>query len=182
MSVRNKIFEYFFIWAIVSAAVFFYVVPKFTQSLVDLQNSHQAQIDQLNKLQAQASNLHKMQIDLDTIAQDPVQPSDLFKSDVHLVNEFKYLEDVAAKTNNKLELTVSGTVEQELPAEGTVSGLVTVPYSMNLIGTYQNVTTFVKYMENAYFLSPISGLNLNKHTATPGQIEANILTNTFITK
>ena len=115
----KKIYAIAFGWLVLTVVVFSFIVPKFYQSMTDLHNSHEAQIKTLQDLSAQVDALQKIQDDLTKADKQDVRPSDLFTSDIHLVNEIKSIEQFAAKSNVAETLTVTGTADKAQPVQGS---------------------------------------------------------------
>ncbi len=181
MPIKQKIYFNVILSVLLLGAIFGYVLPKMSNSLIALQNSHQSQIIKLKQLNEQARSLTKMNEDLSVLNQMPVKPSDFFTSDATLVNEIKTIEDVAAKTNSTMTLSISGTADKAV-AVNSASGLSQVSYSVSLKSTFPDTVRFIKYMEHRYFISPITGINISGDPDNKGGITATILSNFYIYK
>lgn len=181
MGIKQKIYFNTIISILLLGAMFGYIFPKMSKSLVDLQNSHQSQIIKLKQLNEQAKSLSKMNEDLQAVAAMSIKPADFFTSDATLVNEIKTMEEVAAKTKSVMTLSISGTADKAL-AVSSASGLSQVPYAVTLKTTFPDLIRFIKYMENRYFISPISGLNISGDEDKQGGVSATILSSFYIYK
>lgn len=181
MNVTKKIILIIVAWLVVTAAVFLYVLPKVGDSLIALQNSHQDQINQLSLLQAQTKNLTQMQADLDVINKKSIKPDDLFPIDVSLVNQLKFIENIAQQTNNQLTIQITGSENQATPVSGSLSHLLQSPYSIKIVGTFPDAVNFIQQMETSYFISPIAGINMSEATDTK-LLTTQILTNAYLRK
>lgn len=172
MKPNTKIVLSIFIWLVLTAGLFFYAIPKMSKSLTDLRQGHKEQLDALNKLKAQAASLERMRQDLDSQKKQKVLPSDLFSDDLNLVNEIKQMEDNAAKSNVKTTLAISESADKAKPLVGSLSGLVVIPYNLKVAGDFPSFVQFVKYMENSFFVSPFSGMNITvgKETGMESQL------------
>ncbi len=179
MQSNRKIYIYIILNIIVFVVMFKFVLPKMANSLVALQNSHQAQISKLNQLNDQLKSLSKMNEDLSSLNELKVKPENFFTSDATLVNEIKSIEDAAVLTNTELDLAISGTADKakSIPS---LSNLVQVPFTMALKGAYPNVVRFVKYMENRYFIAPISSINISADEESEGTVIATFQSNFYL--
>ena len=163
MTVQGKINSYVLGLLAATAFAFFYVLPKIADSLIGLQNAHKQQESQLQSLNDQVKGLEAMQRDLDVIKSMPVQPKDLFtpySADAKLVNEIQALEAAAAKTNNHMTLDITGSADKAR-AYPSASGLVAVPYTLALDGSFPDAVRFLEYFENSFFISPISDITVS---------------------
>jgi Tfp pilus assembly protein PilO len=179
MTPTKKIALMIFIWLLLTGAAFTFLFPKMAISLVDLQSSHQQQIDHLKDLQEQVQALQKTQDDLSRLSSQSVKPTDLFTSDLHLVNEIKQIEQYAQKNNLIETLTVSGTADKAAAVQ-SASGLYQVPYSIVLKGAFPGVIDFIQYLENSYFISPVNGISVIFNS--PGNVSATIVSNFYISR
>ena len=179
MSPTKKITIVVLVWIILTGVMFVMVIPRLSNGLIALQSNHQDQINQLADLKEQVQALKNIQDDLIKVNAQPVKPSDLFTSDLHLVNEIKKIEDFAAKTNLTETLTVSGTADKAQPVQ-SASGLSVVPYSIILKGPFPNEVNFVKYLENSSFISPV--ISFNVLYSQPNNSTMTILTNFYLSK
>ena len=148
------------IWVVATAALFFFVMPRFSDNLTELQTSHQQQADTYNSLRAQAASLQKMQQDLDSLKNEKIQPSDFFSNDLQLVNEIKQLETNAINSNVVTTLTIPVSADKAATLKGSESGLFVVPYSLKVVGQFPDLLKFLEYQENSFFIAPVDGINL----------------------
>lgn len=177
MTPSRKIIFTVFIWALLTGAVFGFVLPKLSKGLIDLQASHEKQIAQLKDLQEQVQALKKIQEDLNKIDSQEVKPTDLFTSDIRLVNEIKKIESYAQKAGLAETLTVTGTADKA-QAVASKSGLSQVPYTISLKGPFPGVVNFILYLENSSFISPVNAITVLY--TEPNNVTASILTNFYI--
>ncbi|MDB4939605.1 MAG: hypothetical protein JWO40_30 [Candidatus Doudnabacteria bacterium] len=177
MSPTKKITLTVLIWVILTGAIFTLVMPRLSKGLISMQNNHQDQISQLADLKEQVQALKNIQGDLTKVNTLPIKPSDLFTSDLHLVNEIKEIEQYAEKTNLTETLTVSGTADKAQSVQ-SASGLSQVPYSIVLKGPFPNEVTFMKYLENSSFISPVVSFSVLYFQ--PNNATMTILTNFYI--
>jgi hypothetical protein len=179
MTPLKKIYILAGCWLVLTIAVFSFVAPRLSASMISLENSHEAQIKKLQDVTAQVDALQKIQDDLAKAAKQDVKPSDLFTSDIRLVNEIKSIEQFAAKSNVAESLTVTGTADKAQVVPGA-SGLIMVPYTIVLKGTFPGAVNFMRYLENAYFMSPVNAYSMLYNEQ--GSITATILTNFYLYK
>jgi hypothetical protein len=180
MAPKNKIYISIAIWIALTAAVFGFIAPKLSSGIIALQSSHEKQLTEYNKLTDELQALKKAQEDFNKVEKQDVKPTDLFTSDLKLVNEIKMIEQMAAKTSLTPALTITGTADKAVSVKESVSGLSMVPYSINLKGSFLNVVSFLKYLENSTFISPVNALTVTHDDN--GNVNANILTNFYIYK
>ena len=177
MNINQKITWYLLVFLAITAAIFFFLAPMFESNLYSLQGKYQDQENQLSALTAQASSLRQIQDDFSKINQMSVKPVDLFSTDVSLVEQFKYIENLATVTNVNLELAITGTADNAQSIKNVKSKLITIPYTIKVQGNFPNIINFIKNFENSYFISPISGLAITKDTTGLG---ATILSNVYL--
>lgn len=120
------------------------------------------------------------QKDLKDLAAKPLQPDNFFSQDVRLVKEIKTLEGAADQFDVTLELKVAGTVNQGLPVKGTTSGIVSIPYTMSVTGTFSNVVMFLDKIEHLSFVTHVGALTVN--AADKGAVKATIAATFFLQK
>jgi len=182
MSVETKIYVTIFVWLVLSVASLFFVFPKFADGLVALQQTHQSQIDEYNNLKVQIQSLRNMQDELAKISQQPIQPKDLFTSDVKLVKEIQRVENAANSSGLEMALSISGSASTAQAYPGSLSKLLKIPYAVTLNGGFAGVVQFLKYLENSYFISPIGGFDISAgDSALPNKsVTARINSNFFI--
>ncbi len=179
MAPLKKIYITAAIWAGLTGLVLGVVVPKQQKGLVTLQESNADQIDKLKDLREQVKTLQKIQEDLAKVEQQEVKPNDFFTGDTRLVNEIKTIELFALKSNLLETLTISGTADKATAVQ-SLSGLAQIPYSISLQGSFPNVVKFIKYLENAYFISPVNALSVTY--SEQGSVKATVLTNFYLYK
>lgn len=160
MKPTSKIYIAVALWLVVTGAVFGFGLPKLFGGLTELQNSHQQQTDQYNQLRAQAASLETMKKDIDALKQQQVQPSDFFSTDLHLVNEIKQLETDASKSNVKTSIVIPGSADKAEVLKGSTAGLLVIPYTLKVTGDFPSLVTFLSYMQNNFFISPVTGINI----------------------
>ncbi len=154
----NKLYAWIFGWLALSGLVLFWALPSFADNLTKLQYDHRTQIDELQKLEEQVRNVNQMQRDLNTLKDKQIQPEDFFTSDIRLVNEIQHIESAARVSGVSESLALSGTADktQQVPS---ASNLYAVPYVINLKGSYPSIVAFVEYLENSYFVAPVSAVS-----------------------
>jgi Tfp pilus assembly protein PilO len=179
-SAKNKIIVVLIIWLTVSAAMFLFFF-----NLLDNQN--QATLDSMAQerkdlvvLQAQDASYKKAQADLQELAGKPLQPQDFFTSDTSLVYEIQTLENLAAKYNLKMQIGgVAGTVNSLMSA-GTVTPIVTVPYSISLNGDFFQVVNFIESLEHLSFIT--NPTNISIEASDNGNVSASMTANFYLRK
>lgn len=184
MNLQAKIYSYVLALLAVSAFAFFYLFPMLANGLIQLQNTHKDQLSKIKSLDEQVKALQAMQRNLDDIAKMPVQPKDLFapySADVTLVDEIQSLENSAVKTNNTMKITINGSAQGAQPYP-SASGLVSIPYIINLNGTYPQTVRFLEYLENSFFISPVQQITISRNGDKAGTVNTKITTMFFLQK
>lgn len=171
----NKIFIGLFIWIVVTAGMLFIALPKLGGVITHSQETKAAQYAELEKLRQETRVLQKLQEDIDNIKRQPVQPEDFFTRDVKLVHEIQHEEEIAAQTGNKIKLTISGTADKAQNVQSS-SVLFQVPYTITLQGRFDGLIKFLDLLENSYFISPVTGLNIQ---TSAGEGDTNVTTTIF---
>jgi hypothetical protein len=177
MTPVNKILTALGVWAAITAGMLFFVLPKLGGVITHTQETKATQYAELEKLRQQTRVLQKMQEDLNNIKRQPVQPEDFFTRDVKLVHEIQHEEEIAAQTGNKIKLTISGTADKAQNIQ-SASALFQVPYTITLQGRFDGLIKFLDLLENSYFISPVSGLNIRTNT-DESDPNANIVTTIY---
>jgi hypothetical protein len=166
-------------WLVATGLIFGFAFPRLTNSLVDLRQSHEKQVTELHSLQAQALALEKMQSDLQQAENQEIKLSSFFTSDVTLVHEVQRIEEIANKTNMTETLTLTGSSDKAQVVQSQ-SGLLSVPYTLNLHGSFLNYLNFLKYFENSYFISPVNAMTINFDV--PGSVNVTLQSNFLLRK
>lgn len=178
MSAKNKIIILLLGWLFVSGLMIFYlfkILDNANQQTLSLMD-HDRQ--SLAMLEAEDKNFKQAQSDLQKLAQEPMSPAGFFSRDITLVKEIETLENMQQKYGVKMTLSgVSGTVNT-LPAAPTASPIVVTPYGISLTGTLTQVVNFIEALENAAFVTDISGLSLS--TAGQNQVNATLSANFYL--
>lgn len=171
-SVKNKIVLIIVAWLMLSCVMFFYLF-----SILDASNNNSLlAMDQQNKelavLNAERDSYNNAKADLDKISKEQISPDSFFSKDVALVNEIKTLESWAQKLNVQMQLSgVSGTINT-LPKAKTATSIGTVPYSVNLVGSFTDIVNFIEVLENLNFITNINTLSIS--ALDKGQVSLNL--------
>jgi Tfp pilus assembly protein PilO len=180
-SYKNKIIVSTTLLIVTYLALFGYVFP-----MVDKKN--EAQIAKVTEKKTEYQNLLSEkksfelgQRDLKLIASKAYQPKDLFNTDKFLVNAVEQLEQAARLSDVSFALQVAGKTDS-ITAKGqkTASGLVIIPYSMDVKGSFGNVVAFMERLEHMPFITHSQGVDLSNQPNN--QVGALIKAQFFIRK
>lgn len=184
MSPKSKIYAYLFVWVAATAAMFAYIMPHQRSSMLSLQNSHKQQIEDLSRLTQQVRNLTQIENDLKSVEKGEVKPRDFFGRDADLVGNIKTIEEIAKLTSNAVATSISGSADSAEQYAQSASKFYSIPYSVRISGSFSGAVNFLRYFENSYFVSPISGLNISAAGADSKdpKIKTTILSNFFVVR
>lgn len=112
------------------------------------------------ELRQQQQNIQLAQKDLKQVAEEKTAPDDLFSRDETLVKEISQLEARASTFGLQFTLSVAGTVAQAPKAQVT-SELVTIPFNMQLQGSFDRVVQFLDSLEHAGFVLTVRSLTVS---------------------
>jgi Tfp pilus assembly protein PilO len=98
--------------------------------------------------------------DLEKMQKQTVKPQDFFSRDITLVNEIRTLEKLGEEMNVEFQLTgLSGTVKNAAKAKSQ-GEIVSLPFSMNIVGSLEDCVAFLKTVENLGFIVSVSGISV----------------------
>lgn len=127
------------------------------------------------ELRQQQQNIQLAKKDLKQVSDEKIAPDDLFSTDETLVEEISQIESQASKLNLALTLSVAGTVAQASKAQVT-SDLVTIPFSMQVQGSFGHVVQFMDALEHAGFVLTVRSINV---TSTSSASDADAVTSSL---
>jgi len=180
LSAKYKIFVVLATWVVVGLILQLYVYKILDKSNVAMVGKIEQQNREMSVLDAERISFEKAQEDLDILAKKPLQPEELFSKDVTLVNEVKYLENLANIIGVDIALSgLSGTVKSASKAK-TSGDLIVVPYSMNISGSFSKIVDFIETFENLPFITVLDGMSLT--TLGEGEVSANLRANFYLKK
>lgn len=160
LSAKNKIYMLVVGWFVCCVLVFMYGFSFLDNSNESLVTKHADQQKKLAMLQAEIESYKQAQVELDKVAKQKYRPDDLFSQDVSLVNELKNLEDLAKMHNVGLVIGgLSGTLRNAQKAK-TQSEVFTVPYSLYVTGSYQDVAAFLENIEHLRFITTVNSVSI----------------------
>ena len=117
------------------------------------------------ELRQQQQNIQLAKKDLKQVSEERIAPDDLFSRDETLVGEISQIEARASQLGLELTLSVAGTVAQAPKAQVT-SDLVTIPFSMQLRGSFGHLAQFLDWLEHAGFVLTVRSLNVTSTSST----------------
>lgn len=160
MSNRSKMFVWLALGVVCAGVGFGVVFPRLGKSNGALAATMLARRKQLLELQAERKSFERAQKDLATLAEKPHQPDNFFTTDVKVVQEIRDLEDLSRSLDLVLALSVSGTVGSA-PKAKTISDIYTIPFTMQVSGSFSNLTAFLDTTEHAAFPLYVRSVNLS---------------------
>lgn len=141
-----------------------------------------AQLDQILtqkknvlELRQQQQNIQLAKKDLKQVSDEKTAPDDLFSRDETLVKEISQLEERASKFGLQLTLSVAGTVALA-PKAQVSSDLVTIPFTMQLLGSFTHVVEYLDSLEHAGFVLTVRSLSVSSASsaADPEAVSASL--------
>lgn len=178
MSYKKKISVLIALLAIITVALFAYGFGLTDSANNTLAANILESRKQLEELKSEQRNFQLGKQDLESLLSKPFKPENFFSTDVSLVNEIRTLESVAQAVDINLSLSVSGTVGNA-PRAQTVTELKTIPFTMQITGSFDNAIKFLDTVEHLAFITNIQALNVTP--ATKGQV-AMVMTGNFFVK
>lgn len=169
---KNKIILTTFFWLVFCCAMVFYgfkiVETGNTQLLFQISEAKKEQ----GFLKAERDSFVLAQKDLENLKAEKLQPENFFSQDTSLVNELEFLENLQNELGVKISVSgVSGTSKTAAKAK-TQSEIVTIPYSINVTGSFSRVVDFIEVLENLPFASSVNSLSFS--VADQNQVNASI--------
>lgn len=160
-SAKIKIYGALFFWFMLTVSMASFGFGVVEKSTLELNRKYSDQMLELNMLKSESLSFNLSKSDLEDLRSKPLQPEDFFSRDETLVNEIKFLEDLTKKLNLEYGISgISGTVKSAGKAKASTTGLITIPYSISISGSFDSVSAFIKTMENLPFANQISSVNM----------------------
>lgn len=160
LSPRIKLFISIFFFAAFAAAMF-----SFGYNVMEGRN--QARLDVVNQktlellvLQREQQNFEQGKRDLSNLLEKPYPPQDLFSKDTRVVAEIRELEELAARYSLDFTLQVAGSSAAAPKAVGVSGDLVQIPYSVTLIGGFNNILKYIEASEHTSFINPAYAIDI----------------------
>lgn len=139
-------------------AIFAALMFTYGYGVLDTRNA--AQLDLVTKQNLELQVLKKEQLnfeqgkkDIASLSQKTFPPQDLFSKDTKVVKEIKLLEDLAKQYSLQFDLQVSGTTSTAQKVAGTSGGLLLVPYTVTIMGSFNNIQKYVEAAEHTPFIN-----------------------------
>ncbi len=153
-SAKNKIFLGIFVWLILCFIMFGWVFKKFRLSNQVILESLAVLKKEEAILEAERQSFLQARNDLDKLSKAALQPTDFFSKDITL-------ENIAKDLSVQMNLSgVSGTTKSG-QAAGTKTDMIRIPFSLSLQGSLANVVSFMEYLENLEFITPVQTVSIN---------------------
>lgn len=108
---------------------------------------------ELAVLEREQRNFEQAKRDLASLEEKTYPPQDLFSKDTRVVKEIKELETLAQLYNLKFVLTVTGTSDEAVKAQGVSGQLLVVPYQVSIEGAYKNILRYMEAAEHTTFIN-----------------------------
>ena len=164
MNYRSKIIVGIGCVLIVCAGLFVFVYPMLSHSNDALALQLDERKKEFENLNSEKKSIEQGQRDLNSMEGKPLQPKDFFSSDKTLVSEVKMIESIAADYNVELQLRVSGTTTAALTVPKTTSGLISVAYTMDVPGSFNNFVRFLDALEHLPFVTQVRTIQITAVT------------------
>lgn len=143
---------------VVYGALFGYIFPMLASHNQALLADMELRKKEFEDLQSEKRSFELGQRDIKVLAGKPYQPEELFNTDKRVVKEIEQLESIAAENNIKLQLQVTGTSDKAIKVPKTVSGVLSVPYILNLTGEFGDLVAFIERLEHLSFVTHVQGV------------------------
>lgn len=114
--------------------------------------------NQLLQLEGERESFERGREDLKNLENYVYQPSNLFTTDVDLVEELKVMERLATESKVEIDFSVSGTVGEAVQAK-TISELYLVPFRLDITGQFSDIVHFMERLEKAKFVMHSQSMN-----------------------
>lgn len=153
LSSRIKLFISIFIFATFAALMF-----SFGYNILEARNQERLNfINQknleLSVLQREQQNFEQGKRDLANLMEKPYPPADLFSKDTRVVSEIRELEELASRYSLDFTLSVAGSSASAPKAVGVTGELLQVPYSVTVIGGFNNILKYIEASEHVSFVN-----------------------------
>jgi hypothetical protein len=135
---------------------------------------------ELDVLQREQKSFEQGKIDLAALDKSSYPPDELFSRDTKLVKEIQQLEAAAQTYVLDMDLRVTGTVKSATKVHGTTAELYSIPYTLNLDGSVDNVLMFVQKMEHLPFITHVKTISIR--AVSDDEVKATINPQFFIKK
>ncbi len=138
---------------------------------------------ELEVLQREQKSFEQGKKDLSILEASQYPPDELFSSDTKVVKEIWQLEQAAQRYGLDLQITVAGTIKEAKPVDAAGSGLIAVPYSLSVRGTFENIMLYMQLAEHMPFVTHSKNLSITVSEDEDGDDEAKaIFTSEFFIK
>jgi hypothetical protein len=160
ISAKSKIYIFLVLWLLVAGSFFGYVINIFKKGNKVLESSVSDKQGTLQSLEVQQKGYLQGKEDIDKVAEQSIQPDDLFSKDVSLVGEIQTLESLAKVYNVTMKLGgLNGTI-QSISTVKLNNSLYVVPASIIVTGNLDNVVAFLDHVEHLPFATKINTINI----------------------
>lgn len=179
-SAKNKIYAIVFLWLVLCGSMFGYFFGIFSKSNQGLASTITSKTQELALLEAEQQSYKQAKTELDKLKHERYQPERFFSKDVTLADEIRTIERVAGDLN--LEITINGlrgTLKDHQKAK-TKTELYMVPFTLNVVGSFEDVVTFIETLENLHFITNVSTVSVN--TASNSEVNAALVANFYLKK
>lgn len=163
---KNLSFKYKIVIVVVLFLLF--AIGMFTYGYNILFSKNQVLADAASQRRLEYDVLQREQLafdqgkkDLTTLKGEPYPPENLFSKDTKVVKEIQVLEDQATRYELTLNLSISGTTKTASKATGVSGELYTVPYTVTLVGAFENIINYVQATEHLPYISYTKVVNMN---------------------
>ncbi len=159
-SYRSKIVIGLIVLAVFYGATFGYIYPVIDKKNAALVTDVEAHRKEFEELQSEKRSYELGQRDIILLKDKPIQPTGLFSTDKQVVSAVKLLEQIATESGVEFSLQVSGTVSSGIKAVGTGSDILTIGYTMKVVGAFGDIVTFIERVEHVPFVTHVQRVSL----------------------
>lgn len=180
LTYRIKLFIVIILFVIFAGSMFTFgygILETKNTTRLDLVNKQKLELEVLMREQ---KNFEQGKKDLVTLDQKPNPPGELFSKDTKVVKEIRVLEDLAARYNLELTLSISGTTKTATKAAGVASELLVVPYTVTAVGPFPNVLNYIAATEHTSFVNHTEEIQIT--SLDTGSISAVISSQFYLKK
>jgi Tfp pilus assembly protein PilO len=178
LSYRHKIYITSIILVALALVFFWLVFPRVQKSNAAISGKLFERNKEYQVLLSEQRSFEQGKRDLASFESKPYKPDQLFSRDTSLVNEIKTLEERSSALGLNFVMNVSGTAESAPKVPGTQGSIYNIPYTATVTGSFDNIVTFINYMEHLPFITHTKVLTFTAQSE--GGLKATLSANFFI--
>jgi Tfp pilus assembly protein PilO len=140
--------------------IFGYLIFALHASNQTLFEENESLIKEYLSLKSEQERYELGKKELAVLSEKPNQPEFFFSTDTSLVKEITVLEQMAKDLNLNMSLSVSGSLAKAKKVDGLTGDIFTIPYSINLVGNINDITSYLSGMEKLFFVTHVQGVSM----------------------